>query len=153
MEKKRISNAPLPETTELMNCEIVKVIARGRFSFVYSAKNKKKQFVAIKEYIPQRTLLREQAQLDLTIPSEKRREFCRSLHGFFSECRTLSDVTNPGIVRFIEFFRTRNTFYIVMNYAPGSSLKEFIRRRIDNIMSYNKDSLLNACPGYRHFKK
>lgn len=153
MEKKRISNAPLPENSELMSYKIIKVIARGNFSFVYLAESEQKKFVAIKEYIPQRMLLREQAQLDLTIPSEKRREFRRSLHGFLSECRTLSGVTHPGIVRFIDFFRAHNTFYIVMNYAPGSSLKEFIRRRTDKRMSYNKDTLLNAYLRYRHFKK
>ena len=39
MEKKRISNAPLPENSELMSYKIRKVIARGNFSFVYLAES------------------------------------------------------------------------------------------------------------------
>ena len=153
MEKKSIPNAPLPEAAELVGYEIIKMIASGGFSFVYLAENNKKQLVAIKEYIPQKLPLREQSQLDLAIPPEHRSAFRRSIHSFFSECRTLSRVRHPGIVRLIDFFRAHNTFYIVMDYAPGSSLRKFIRRRIDNRMFYNKNSLLNAYLRYRHCKK
>ncbi|MFS0758115.1 serine/threonine-protein kinase [Noviherbaspirillum sp. 1P10PC] len=153
MEKKRILNAPLPENTALIRYNVLRVIARGSFSFVYLAENSKKQLVAIKEYMPQKLLLREQEKLDLTISPEQRQEFRKFLRCFVSECRTLSCVTHPGIVRVIDFFRGHNTFYIVMSYAPGSSLKEFIRRRVDNRMFRNKDSLFNAYLRYRHYKK
>lgn len=153
MEKKYIPNAPLPEATKLMGYDIVKVIARGSFSFVYLAQNKQEQLVAIKEYIPQEIFLREANKLDLNISFEHRKQFRKSLKSFFSEFRTLSGIKHPRIVSLVDFFRAHNTFYIVMNYAPGLSLKDFIRHRLDNRMFYDKDSLLYAYLRYRHYKK
>lgn len=153
MKKNFIPNAPLPDATKLMSYQIVETIARGGSSFVYLAENKKKQLVAIKEYMPHKIYLRDSSQLDLTIPSGYVREFRQGLKTFFSECRTLSCIEHPGIVRLIDFFRAYNTFYLVTNYAPGSSLKEFMRRRLCRRMGCKQDSLLHAFFFYRYYKK
>jgi serine/threonine protein kinase len=153
MEKTHAPNAPLPDATELSSYHIVRIIARGSSSFVYLAENKYKQLVAIKEYMPQKMFLRERAKLDIIIPPQHIREFRQYLKTFLSECRTLLLVTHPRIVRRIDFFRAHNTFYLVTNYEPGSSLKDFIRHRLYMKMRYKKDSLLDAYLCYRRHKK
>ena len=145
-------NTPLPDATDLMSYQIVKMIARGGSSFVYLAEDKQQQLVAIKEYIPHKFFLRDQAQLNITIPLQHVRGFRQSLKTFFSEYRTLSRVTHPGIVRLVDFFRAHNTFYLVTNYEPGSTLSDFIRRRLYKRMGYPKDSLLHIYLRYRRHK-
>ena len=147
------NNAPLPENAILNNYQIIRTIARGASSYVYLAKNQHKHLVAIKEYIPQKFPLRDQAELDLIILPEHGREFRQYLKTFISEYRTLSCVSHPGIVCLIDFFCAHNTFYIVTKYEEGSSLKAFLQRRLDNRMGYKKDSLLNAYLRYQRYKK
>lgn len=152
MDKKHAPNDPLPNATKLASYQIVRMIARGGSSFVYLAEDKQKKLVAIKEYIPHKLSLRDQAQLNVSIPIQHQREFRQSLKTFFSEYRTLSRVTHPGIIRVVDFFSAHNTFYLVTNYQPGSSLSDFIRHRLYKRMGYRKDSLLHVYLRYRRYK-
>lgn len=152
MEKKHAPNISLPDATKLTSYRIVRMIARGGSSFVYLAEDKQQRLVAIKEYIPHKFSLRDQSQLNINIPLKHVREFRQSLKTFFSEYRTLSRVAHPGIVRLVDFFRAHNTFYLVTNYEPGSSLSDFIRRRLQKKMGYRKDSLLHVYLRYRRYK-
>ncbi len=153
MKKKHAPNFPLPDATELMSYQIVRMIARGSSSFVYLAKNQHDQLVAIKEYLPHKLSLRKEAQIDLTIPAKNAGEFRQSLKTFLSEYRTLSCVTHPGFVCLIDFFRAHNTFYLVTNYEPGSSLKDVVSRRLYRKLGCKEDSLLHAYLYYRCYKK
>ena len=153
IEKPLIPNAPLPDSTKLLSYRIIKLIARGSSSFVYLAENKQKRLVAIKEYMPHKLFLRDGSKIDISISPNDIKEFRRYLRTFFSECRTLALVTHPTIVRRLDFFRAHNTFYLVTNYEAGSSLRDFLRRRLRQKMGYKKDSLLNAYLIYRRHKK
>lgn len=153
LNQNQIPNTPLPDLTELIAYRIVKMIARGSSSFVYLAKNDQDQCVAIKEYIPQQIPLRKRNQLDLNIPPERRNEFRKKLKTFFSEFRTLSRLDHSNIVRLIDFFRAHNTFYLVISYEPGSSLRALLHRRFDRKMGYKTGSLTHAYLRYRRHKK
>lgn len=153
MEKANIPNAPLPDATELLSYQIIRLIGKGSSSFVYLAENKEKQLVAIKEYMPQKLFLRDHAQLNIIIPPQHIRQFRQSLKTFLSECRTLSLVAHSRIVQRIDSFRAYNTFYLVTNYETGSSLTDYLRHRFYMKMGNKNDSLLNAYLFYRRHKK
>jgi serine/threonine protein kinase len=123
------ANQPLPEGTELENYRVLKVLARGGFSFVYLAHDENETPVAIKEYLPSTLALRTNGALHPHVAEEDQGTFRFGLKCFFEEGRALATLAHPNVVRVLNFFRANETVYLVMRYERGRTLQEHIRRR------------------------
>jgi serine/threonine protein kinase len=109
-----LANPPLPEGTQLENYRILRMLAKGGFSFVYLAHDENETPVAIKEY---------------RIAEHDPVKFSHGMRCFFEEGRALARLSHPNVVRVLNFFRANDTVYLVMRYERGRSLQEHVRQR------------------------
>lgn len=120
------NNQALPLGYQLLDYEIRKVLSAGGFSFVYIARDKDNNTVAIKEYLPTSLALRTEGAA-VQVPSpEASNNFRHGLKCFFEEGRALAKIDHKNIIRVLNFFRANETVYMVMQYERGKSLQEFI---------------------------
>lgn len=119
------NNQALPLGYQLLDYEIRKVLSAGGFSFVYIARDKQNNTVAIKEYLPTSLALRTEGAL-VQVPSAASNNFRHGLKCFFEEGRALAKIDHKNIIRVLNFFRANETVYMVMQYERGKSLQEFI---------------------------
>lgn len=118
-------NFALPTGYQLQDYEIRKVLSSGGFSFVYLARDKDKNTVAIKEYLPTSIALRTDSAT--VVPNaDDVVLFRRGLKCFFDEGLALAKIDHKNIVRVLNFFRANETVYMVMQYERGKSLQEYI---------------------------
>ena len=118
-------NLALPTGYQLHDYEIRKVLSSGGFSFVYLARDKDKQIVAIKEYLPTSIALRDDGAT-VQPNSDDVALFRHGLKCFFDEGLSLAKIDHKNIVRVINFFRANETVYMVMQYERGKSLQDYI---------------------------
>lgn len=112
-----------------------KVLGMGGFGITYLAMDLTLEHpVAIKEYYIQNTMYRNVSESShITIacanfPQEKIYKINREK--FENEAKTLASLSDlAGIVRVTDYFTEFNTAYIVMEYLPGLTLKEYVRSR------------------------
>ncbi|MFA6178311.1 MAG: serine/threonine-protein kinase [Candidatus Methylopumilus sp.] len=119
-------NQALPVGHRLQDYEIRKVLNTGGFSFVYIARDKDKNTVAIKEYLPTELALRSDGVNVVVNSAEAASSFRHGLKCFFEEGRALANIDHKNIVRVLNFFRANETVYMVMQYERGKSLQESI---------------------------
>jgi len=118
-------NLALPAGYKLQDYEITKVLSSGGFSFVYLARDKDRNVVAIKEYLPTSLALRDTSAT--VVPNaEDIALFRHGLKSFFDEGLALAKIEHKNIVRVINFFRANETVYMVMQYERGKSLQAYI---------------------------
>jgi serine/threonine protein kinase len=120
------NNQALPLGYKLQEYEIRKVLSAGGFSFVYIARDKENNTVAIKEYLPATLALRTEGALVQISSPEAANNFRHGLKCFFEEGRALAKIDHKNIIRVLNFFRDNETVYMVMQYERGKSLQEFI---------------------------
>lgn len=118
-------NLSLPIGYQLQDYEIIKVLSSGGFSFVYLARDKNDQHVAIKEYLPTTIALRVEGSTIQASP-ENVTLFKHGLKCFFDEGLALAKINHDNIVRVTNFFRANDTVYMVMEYELGKSLQDYI---------------------------
>jgi tRNA A-37 threonylcarbamoyl transferase component Bud32 len=91
--------------------EFVKEVGRGSFGKVFKAINKStNEKVAIK--VLRKDILSE-----------------RDLKSIRWEIDIMRTCFHPNIIRFIDYFETCSTIYIVMEYAPGGDLHEYVNNK------------------------
>lgn len=118
-------NLALPAGYQLQDYEITKVLSSGGFSFVYLARDKEKNIVAIKEYLPTSIALRAESATVLPNADDVAL-FRHGLKCFFDEGLALAKIEHKNIVRVLNFFRANETVYMVMQYERGKSLQDYI---------------------------
>lgn len=118
-------NLALPAGYQLQDYEIRKVLSSGGFSFVYLARDKEKNIVAIKEYLPTSIALRTESATVLPNADDVAL-FRHGLKCFFDEGLSLAKIDHKNIVRVLNFFRANETVYMVMQYERGKSLQDYI---------------------------
>ncbi len=123
-------NLALPAGYQLQDYEIKKVLSSGGFSFVYLARDKDKNTVAIKEYLPTSIALRADGATVLPNADDVAL-FRHGLKCFFDEGLSLAKIDHKNIVRVLNFFRANETVYMVMQYERGKSLQEYILGQSD----------------------
>jgi serine/threonine protein kinase len=106
--------------------KIVRKIAAGGFGVVYLAEDDQQRPVALKEYLPSSLAERLEGDLEPHVPPEKLPLYRLGLKSFFEEGRALAQISHPGVVSVLNFFRQHETVYMVMNYLEGDTLQEFI---------------------------
>jgi serine/threonine protein kinase len=116
----------LPAGTVVGGYKIVRKIAAGGFGVVYLAEDDQQRPVALKEYLPSSLAERLEGDLEPHVPPEKLPLYRLGLKSFFEEGRALAQISHPGVVSVLNFFRQHETVYMVMNYLEGDTLQEFI---------------------------
>ncbi len=106
-----------------------KVLGLGGFGVTYvgwdSVMERK---VAIKEYLPSEFATRMPGQQKVTVYSgEREQQFAEGLERILEEARGLAKFEAvPGIVQIYDCFEANGTFYLVMEYLEGVSLKTYL---------------------------
>ena len=118
--------APLPCGTVVGGYRVIRKIAAGGFGVVYLAEDEQQRHVALKEYLPASLAERAEGDLAPYVPPEKQPLYRLGLKSFFEEGRALAQISHPGVVSVLNFFREHETVYMVMNHLEGDTLQEFI---------------------------
>ncbi|UXY15332.1 serine/threonine protein kinase [Chitiniphilus purpureus] len=121
------SNQPLARGYQLQNYTIAKLLSAGGFSIVYLAHDENDYPVAIKEYLPNSLVLRQEGSQVMATSEENLALFRHGLKCFFEEGKTLARIQHPNIVRVLNFFRANDTVYMVMEYERGRTLQKEIQ--------------------------
>ena len=85
--------------------------------------------MAIKEYLPADLATRESDQCVVPQSTQATADFQWGLERFIDEARILARFQHPNIVRVHHFFEANSTAYIVMEYAEGETLSDFLNRK------------------------
>jgi len=123
------ANRALPKGYQLQNYKIAKQLSGGGFSIVYLAHDENAVPVAIKEYLPNQLVLREEGSLVQATTAENLATFRYGMKCFFEEGRALAKINHPNVVRVTNFFRGNETVYMVMRYERGKTMQEEITSR------------------------
>lgn len=122
------ANHALPPGYQLDEYRIEHQLSLGGFSIVYLACDASKRFVAIKEYLPNSLALRGEGEVKPVISDEHMPAFRYGMKCFFEEGRALAKLSHPNVIRVLNFFRSNDTVYMVMEYEQGRTLQEFIQK-------------------------
>jgi|GEM_PF-2358304 len=125
----------LPAGTRLQSYTIERVLGIGGFGVTYLGKHRRLGSpVAIKEYVPRdfsyrTSKLRIEPNSRKTTSGAARDNFDFGLERFLKEARDLVRFRHPNIVRATDYFEDNGTAYIVMDYAQGRTLRNWLRER------------------------
>ena len=120
------ANHALPNGYRLEEYTIERQLSLGGFSIVYVARDAANVEVAIKEYLPNSLALRGEGQTHPVVAPEHLGAFRYGMKCFFEEGRALAKLSHPNVIRVLNFFRSNDTVYMVMEYEHGRTLQEFI---------------------------
>ena len=120
----------LPKGTRIGDFEFHRVLGHGGFGITYLGWNLALDIpVAIKEYLPSDLATRESDLSVVAQSSQAAADFQWGLDRFIDEARILARFQHPNIVRVHHFFSAHSTAYIVMEYAEGETLSDFLNRK------------------------
>lgn len=114
-----------------------RVLGEGGFGITYIAWDLKRECrVAVKEYFPSGLATRDTRLGDgealIIMPGEKAAYYRNGLKNFAEEGKNLARFQHlPGIVSVRDFFQDNGTAYIVMDYAEGKNLKQYLREHYE----------------------
>lgn len=117
----------LPAGHQLQEYRIERVLGGGGFGITYLARDTLlDREVAIKEYLPSELASRAPDLSVAARPGEAGVAFRQGLERFLDESRVLATFRHPHIVRVNRYFAANATAYMVMDYARGQSLKQWV---------------------------
>ena len=120
----------LPKGYRLQEYELVRVLGFGGFGMTYLGfDDNLNKAVAIKEYLPSDIAVRTSDNSVMPQASEFQGNFEWGLERFLDEARTLARFDHRHLVKVHRFFQMHNTAYIVMEYAEGETLSEYLNRK------------------------
>ena len=124
MSEKPTHRGALPPGTCVQEFEFREVLGRGGFGITYKGWNRTlEKTVAIKEYMPTDTAVRESDRTVHPKSDDDQEDFQWGLERFLDEARMLARFEgHPGIVGVQQFFQAHGTAYIVMEYLDGQTL-------------------------------
>ncbi len=127
-----VNSTTLPEKTALGSCEIRAVLGQGGGGISYLAYDRAlEREVVIKEHFPMGLCLRSEGSAEvepLDFPL-----YTRSLATFCREARILAGLNHPNVVKVHDIFEGSGTAYLVMEYAEGNTLKEWLPQHAADI--------------------
>ncbi len=119
----------LPRGHRLHEYELLRVLGFGGFGMTYLGfDHNLDKAVAIKEYLPDDIAARTRNNSVIPKASQFRGDFDWGLDRFLDEARTLARFDHHHIIKVHRFFEAHGTAYIVMEYAEGETLSEFLNR-------------------------
>ena len=109
---------------------IIRVLGQGGFGITYEAEQVAlKRVVAIKEFFMKDCCDRNDNSSSVTVGSGTQRELVRKFKTkFIKEAQMIAGFVHPGIVRIFDVFEENETAYYVMEYLPGGSLSDRIKK-------------------------
>ena len=112
--------------------EIQAILGQGGYGITYLAtQTMLNRQVAIKEFFMKDYCERAGEGAEVTMGTHGSREMVlRYREKFKKEAATLARLNHPNIVRVIDMFEENNTYYYVMEYADGPSLRQIIKARV-----------------------
>ena len=120
----------LPKKYRLQEYELVRVLGFGGFGMTYLGYDHHlDRPVAIKEYLPLDIATRTSDHSVVPQASEFRGTFEWGLNSFLDEARTLARFDHRHIIKVLRFFEAHGTGYIVMEYAEGETLSDYLNRK------------------------
>lgn len=125
---------PLPSGHHLGDYVVDRKIGGGGFSMVYLAHDMEGLAVAIKEYLPEGMVRRDETGRVAPLAESKEKPFRHGMKLFFDEGRTLARIRHPNVVEVVNFFRANDTVYMVMKYERGKTLQRHIYEMKDEPM-------------------
>ena len=110
-----------------------RVLGQGGFGITYVGYDLKLELkVAIKEYFPMGMAVRNGVysnQPQWSFTGTDRQNWANGLERFLREARKMAKLDSiPGIVRVRDSFQENGTAYIVMDFAEGITLKQYMKR-------------------------
>ena len=48
---------------------------------------------------------------------------------FYNEVNILGNLDHPNVLRFRDYFQTRDSYHLVTDYLPGVDLYDFVKKR------------------------
>lgn len=133
-EKNQNASHQLPAGTVLKEQYLIgRVLGQGGFGITYLGWDLYLDMpVAIKEYYPSSTVMRDSAA-SLSVASyggEVGARFRNCKERFLREAKILARLSEvPEIVKIRNFFESNNTAYIVMEFVQGVTLKDYVKSR------------------------
>ena len=124
----------LPPGTILWGHYVVgRAMGQGGFGITYAGFDTRlDRRVAIKEYFPEGTAIREAARttrVSCYADTGFQERYGAGLRKCVNEARSLARLDDiPGIVRVLEYFQENNTVYIVMEFVEGVTLVDYLKR-------------------------
>lgn len=120
------SNRPDEDSTERNdkvtygNYEVIKAIGRGKFAVVYRAKSTvTNEIVALK-------------RINVDTIDDRSREKC------LKECKLLSSLDHPNIVKYLDSFVSEHDLVIVVEWAGAGDLKRQLRKAQEKNISFDE---------------
>lgn len=109
---------------------IRRLIGSGGFSLIYLAEDEDlHDEVAIKEYLPRAYAVREAHGQMRALDPTKLTSLHRGRALFHKEASILGALRHPNIVNVRNCLQQNQTSYLVMDYAPGRNLGQYIKQR------------------------
>ena len=119
----------LPQGYRLQEYELMRVLGFGGFGMTYLGfDHNLDKGVAVKEFLPDDIAARTGDNSVVPKASQFLGDFEWGLERFLDEARTLARFDHRHIIRVFRFFKAHGTAYIVMEYAEGETLSEFLKR-------------------------
>ena len=120
----------LPQGHRLQEYELVRVLGFGGFGMTYLGfDHNLDKGVAVKEYLPADIATRT---ADHSVAPQARRfsgDYEWGLDRFLDEARILARFDHRNIIKVYRFFEAHGTAYIVMEYAEGETLSQYLERK------------------------
>lgn len=127
-----INSPALPEKAVLGSCEIRAVLGQGGGGISYLAYDRAlEREVVIKEHFPMGLCMRPEGSAEVE-PLDSPL-YTRSLATFCREARILAGLNHPNVVKVHDIFEGSGTAYLVMEYAEGNTLKEWLPKHAADI--------------------
>jgi serine/threonine protein kinase len=107
-------------------------LGRGGFGITYHAHHMGfDRAVAIKEFFPHQSVVRDGAALVISIDIPQQNDYFRALKRFMKEGQILHDLNHQNVVRVYDLFNFNNTAYIVMELIEGRTLRDVLDASMD----------------------
>ena len=120
----------LPQGYRVQEYELVRVLGFGGFGVTYLGYDHNlDKPVAIKEFLPTDIAVRTDRQSVAPQASTFRKDFNWGLERFLDEARTLARFDHRNVIKVYRYFEAHGTAYIVMEYAEGETLADFLSRK------------------------
>ena len=132
--KDRDASIYLPKGTVLRNrYQITDKLAQGGFGITYKAiDNYFEKVVVIKEFYMKNLSIRSGHNSDVIVTgnSESSNQFSVFKNKFLKEARTIAKFKEcESIVNVLDIFESNGTAYYVMDFIPGESLEEYVKKK------------------------
>ena len=110
--------------------KIIRALGQGGFGITYEAEQVLlRRKVAVKEFFMKDCCERDDATSRVTVGTGSQRALVEKFRGkFIREAQMIAGMEHPHIIRVTDVFEENDTAYYVMDYLPGGSLVDQVKR-------------------------